>query len=106
GFEWIDCNDADNSVISFLRKGRRSDNLVLVICNFTPVPRENYRVGVPFGGFWPECLNSDAQHYGGRGPGKPGVVDAAPLPAHGHFHSLNLRLPPLSTLMLKPEGRA
>ncbi len=106
GFEWIDWSDADNSVLSFLRKGRRPHDLVLVVCNFTPVPRENYRVGVPCGGFWRECLNSDAPHYGGSGQGNLGGVDAAPLPAHGRYHSLNLRLPPLSTLMLKPGGRA
>jgi 1,4-alpha-glucan branching enzyme len=106
GFEWIDCNDADNSVISFLRKGRQPEDLVLVVCNFTPVLRDNYRVGVPRGGFWRECLNSDASHYGGSGQGNLGGTEAAPLPAHGRYHSLNLRLPPLSTLMLKPGGGA
>ena len=105
GFEWIDCNDADNSVISFLRKGRRPDDLVLIVCNFTPVVRANYRIGVPRGGFWRERLNSDAAHYGGSGQGNLGGCEAAPLPAHGHYHSLNLRLPPLSTLMLKPGDR-
>jgi 1,4-alpha-glucan branching enzyme len=106
GFEWIDCNDSDNSVISFVRKGREPDDVVLVVCNCTPELRENYRVGVPRGGFWRECLNSDAPHYGGSGQGNLGGVDAAPLPAHGRYHSLNLTLPPLSTLMLKPGARA
>ena len=66
-----------------------------MVCNFTPVVRENYRVGVPRGGRWRECLNSDAPLYGGSGQGNLGGVEAAPLPAHGRFHSLTLRLPPL-----------
>ena len=104
GFEWIDCNDAENSTISFLRKGRDEKDIVVVVCNFTPVVRENYRIGVPRAGFWRECLNSDAPHYGGSGQGNLGGVEAAPLPAHGRYQSLNLRLPPLSVLMLKPES--
>jgi 1,4-alpha-glucan branching enzyme len=106
GFEWIDCNDAENSTISFLRKSREEKDVLLVICNFTPVVRENYRIGVPRGGFWRECLNSDAPHYGGSGQGNLGGVEAAPLQAHGRYQSLNLRLPPLSVLMLKPERGA
>jgi 1,4-alpha-glucan branching enzyme len=101
GFEWVDCHDAESSIIAFLRKDRQG-NAVLVVCNFTPVPRDNYRVGVPSGGFWRECLNSDAREYGGSGHGNLGLVEAAPLPAHGRFHSLNLRLPPLAALFLKP----
>ena len=104
GFEWVDCNDAMNSVVAFLRRGKRWEDLVLVVCNFTPVVRENYRVGVPRGGFWRECLNSDAPDYGGSGQGNFGGVEASPLPAHGRDHSLNLRLPPLGVLMLKPGG--
>jgi 1,4-alpha-glucan branching enzyme len=106
GFEWIDCNDAENSTISFLRKGREDKDVVLVICNFTPVVRENYRIGVPRAGFWRECLNSDAPHYGGSGQGNLGGIEAAPLQAHGRYQSLNLRLPPLGVLMLKPESGA
>jgi len=102
GFEWVDCNDADNSTIAFLRKDR-SGNPALVICNFTPVPRDNYQLGVPRGGRWRERLNSDAQNYGGSGIGNFGAVDASPLPSHGKFHSLNLRLPPLSVLVLTPD---
>ncbi|MFO7276276.1 MAG: 1,4-alpha-glucan branching protein GlgB [Pseudomonadota bacterium] len=102
GFEWIDANDAENSVLTFLRKGRDGD-LTLVVCNFTPVVRENYRVGVPRGGFWRECLNSDAREYGGSGQGNLGGVEASPLPFHGRFHSLSLRLPPLGVLFLKPQ---
>jgi len=102
GFEWIDCHDADASVISFLRRPR-SGPPVLVVCNFTPVPRPNYVVGVPQGGYWAELLNSDATHYGGSGMGNMGGVEAAPVPAQGRFHSVTLTLPPLATLFLKPQ---
>jgi 1,4-alpha-glucan branching enzyme len=103
GFEWVDCCDTEASVISFLRKGRSDQDVVLVVCNFTPLVRENYRVGVPRGGRWRECLNSDAPLYGGSGQGNLGGVESVPLPAHGRFHSLNLRLPPLGVLFLKAE---
>jgi 1,4-alpha-glucan branching enzyme len=76
--------------------------MVLVVCNFTPVPRDNFRVGVPRGGQWRERLNSDAQDYGGGGIGNFGMVESAPLPAHGRHHSLTLRLPPLAVLFLTP----
>ncbi len=102
GFEWVDCCDNAASVISFLRKGRAANDAVLVVCNFTPVVRENYRIGVPRPGTWRECLNSDAALYGGSGQGNGGSVDSVPLPAHGRYHSLNLRLPPLGVLFLKP----
>jgi 1,4-alpha-glucan branching enzyme len=102
GFEWIDHSDAQSSVIAFLRKDRAA-GCVLVICNFTPVARPNYRLGVPRGGRWREALNSDATHYGGSGQGNFGGVEAAPLPSHGQFHSLTLTLPPLSALFLLPE---
>jgi 1,4-alpha-glucan branching enzyme len=102
GFEWIDCHDADASVISFLRRPR-SGPPVLVVCNFTPVPRPNYVVGVPQGGYWTELLNSDATHYGGSGMGNMGGVEAAPVAAHGRFHSIALTLPPLATVFLKPR---
>ncbi|MEO8508363.1 MAG: alpha amylase C-terminal domain-containing protein, partial [Betaproteobacteria bacterium] len=103
GFEWIDCNDAEASVLSFLRRPREGPP-VLVVCNFTPVPRIDYVVGVPQGGFWRELLNSDARPYGGSGIGNLGGVEAAPVPAHGRFHSLSLHLPPLATVFLKPEN--
>ncbi len=102
GFEWLDCNDAEASVIAFLRKSRSPGSEVLVVCNFTPVVREDYRVGVPCGGLWRERLNSDAREYGGSGQGNLGAVEAAPLAAHGRFHSLSLRLPPLGVLYLQP----
>jgi 1,4-alpha-glucan branching enzyme len=104
GFEWIDCNDSDSSVVSLLRKGHSTDDLVLVVCNFTPVPRQNYRVGAPRGGFWREALNSDASVYGGSGVGNMGGVEAAPLPLHGRSHMLTVTLPPLSAIFLKSEG--
>jgi 1,4-alpha-glucan branching enzyme len=104
GFEWVDCHDADESVLSYLRRPRRGAP-VLVVCNFTPVPRHNYVVGVPCGGWWRELANSDAPLYGGSGMGNLGGVEAAPVPAHGRFHSLTLTLPPLSVVLLKPvEG--
>ncbi|MFZ1904235.1 MAG: 1,4-alpha-glucan branching protein GlgB [Steroidobacteraceae bacterium] len=102
GFEWIDCNDTESSTLAFLRKGHDPSDVVLIVCNFTPVPRDNFRVGVPRGGHWRECLNSDARYYGGSDLGNFGGVEAAPLPAHGRHHSLTLHLPPLATLFLTP----
>jgi 1,4-alpha-glucan branching enzyme len=101
GFEWIDCNDADNSVISFIRRARSTDSIVLVVCNFTPVVRRHYRVGVPRGGFWKELLNSDAREYGGSGVGNHGGVMAEDAPWHNRPHSLKLDLPPLSVSFFK-----
>ncbi|HEU4683989.1 MAG TPA: 1,4-alpha-glucan branching protein GlgB [Nitrospira sp.] len=101
GFEWIDCNDAESSVISLLRKGASPDDQVLVVCNFTPVPRQNYRLGAPRGGWWKELLNSDAAMYGGGGWGNFGGAEAVPIPMHGRTHSLTLTLPPLAALFFK-----
>jgi len=103
GFEWIDCNDAEASVLSFLRKSRNG-SLLLVVANFTPVTREGYQVGVPQPGYWREVLNSDATLYGGSGVGNQGGADSAPASAHGRFHALTLRLPPLGILVLRHEG--
>ncbi|WP_439520614.1 1,4-alpha-glucan branching protein GlgB [Hydrogenophaga sp.] len=105
GFEWVDGADAEGSVLSYLRKSPNGE-AVLVVANFTPVPRENYLVGVPTSGRWREMLNSDALLYGGSGVGNQGGVDSVPVAAHGRFHSLNLRLPPLGVLILKHEGAA
>jgi len=102
GFEWVDCNNAEQSTLAWLRKGSGGEQL-LIICNFTPVPRDNYLVGTPRGGAWRELLNSDAREYGGSGIGNFGSIEASPLPAHGRFHSLNLRLPPLGVLILAPQ---
>ena len=104
GFEWIDCHDAENSVLTFLRKSRDGRRLCLAVCNFTPVPRLNYIVGVPRGGCWREALNSDAGIYGGSGLGNFGGVEATPVPAQGRYHSLTLSLPPLAILLLCHDG--
>ena len=101
GFEWIDCNDAESSVISLLRKGKSADDIMLAACNFTPVPRPNYRIGAPCGGFWKEVLNSDATCYGGGGWGNMGGVEAVPISLHGRSHSLTLTLPPLAAMFFK-----
>jgi len=101
GFEWIDFHDWEHSCVSFLRKGRNPLETILVVCNFTPVPRYNYRIGVPWSGYWKEMLNSDAKEYGGSGHGNFGGVEAGPFPSHGKYHSLSLTLPPLGMLFLK-----
>jgi 1,4-alpha-glucan branching enzyme len=101
GFEWVDVHDWEESSISYLRKGRHADDQVLVVCNFTPVPRHNYRVGVPRGGYWREALNSDAALYGGSNLGNGGGVVANPWPTHGRNHSLTITLPPLSVVVFK-----
>ena len=103
GFEWIDANDNETSVLSFIRKGEKEEDVAVILCNLTPVPRDNYRVGVPRGGRWVEQLNSDAHHYGGSGIGNFGGVESSPLGSHGRTHSLTLRLPPLAVLILTPE---
>jgi 1,4-alpha-glucan branching enzyme len=104
GFEWVDCNDAEASLVSFLRRGVTTDDLVLVVCNFTPIPRDNYRLGVPRGGYWREVLNSDAHEYWGRGYGNLGGVEAMPFPSHGRDFSVLLTLPPLAVVFLKSDG--
>ncbi|MGE0407185.1 MAG: 1,4-alpha-glucan branching enzyme, partial [Candidatus Korobacteraceae bacterium] len=101
GFEWIDANDADNSVLSYLRHGHRPEDTILFVANFTPVVRQNYRVGVPDGGYWEEILNSDANEYWGSGLGNLGGVDSAPVSSHGRPNSITLTLPPLSALFFK-----
>ncbi len=102
GFEWIDGSDAKQSVLSFLRHGRKAgEDDVVVVLNFTPVVRRNYKVGVPGGGLWREVLNTDARDFGGSGQGNLGTIEAAPFAAHGRSHSLSLTLPPLGALYLK-----
>jgi len=103
GFEWVVPDDRDHSVLVFLRKDR-SGRMVLVACNFTPVPRSPYRVGVPRPGFWREVLNSDAHLYGGSGWGNYGGVRAEPIPSHGRPYSVDLTLPPLAAVFLRWEG--
>jgi 1,4-alpha-glucan branching enzyme len=104
GFEWVDCKDSQRSIISFLRRGRNPNDQLLFVCNFTPVPRQNYRVGVPLDCYWKEILNSDAAFYGGSGQGNFGGLLAAPLPIHGRPFSLNMTLPPLGVVIFQPES--
>lgn len=104
GFEWVEANDGEQSVLAFLRKAKAKSDLILVVCNFTPVPRRNYRVGVPRAGHWRELLNSDADEHGGAGYGNLGGVEAAPVSAQGRPFSLNLTLPPLGAIFLKSDA--
>jgi 1,4-alpha-glucan branching enzyme len=103
GFEWIAGSDSDQSVISFLRRGSSTHTVVLVACNFTPVPREAYRVGVPVGGYWQEIFNSDAKEYWGSGLGNGGGMTADIIASHGRSCSLSLTLPPLAAVFLRSE---
>ena len=102
GFEWIDADDSEDSVLSFIRRGRNGDQVV-VLCNFTPVTRFTYRVGVPEAGWYQELLNSDAELYGGSGQGNQGGIQSQPESAHGRPYSLTLVLPPLSILFFKRQ---
>ena len=106
GFAWVDCNDFQRSVVSFLRRSRNPDDQLLFVCNFTPIVRQNYRIGVPREGFWKEVLNSDAPLYGGSGQGNFGGLHAVPLPVHGLSYSLNMTLPPLAVVVYQPESRS
>ena len=104
GFEWIDCCDTENSVVSLMRKSNANpEQVVVAALNFTPIPRHNYAIGVPFGGTWTEILNSDAPIYGGSGQGNMGAVDAAPIPLHGRRHSITITLPPLGAVFFVNE---
>jgi len=103
GFQWIDCNDADASVLSFIRRARNPQDYLVVVANFTPVARENYRVGVPEPGYYREIFNSDAQYYAGSNYGNGGGVMAEPTPWMGMDYSLPLRLPPLAALYFKRQ---
>jgi 1,4-alpha-glucan branching enzyme len=96
GFSWIDCNDRDNSVLSFLRQTADGRNQTVVILNLTPVPRPSYRVGLPRAGFWKEVLNSNAALYAGSNSGNAGGLQSVPVPSHGHPQSAEFFLPPLS----------
>jgi len=102
GFHWIDCNDSENSVVSLIRRTLDGKDVVVAIVNFTPVPRDGYRIGVPAGGPYTELVNSDAAAYGGSNLGNRGVVFTEPIASHGYADSLRLNLPPLGFLLLKP----
>jgi len=103
GFEWIDAGNAEMSVLAYVRKSEHAPP-VLIVCNFTPVPRTNFLLGIPVRGIWREILNSDARDYGGSGWGNLGSVVSVPVAAHGRTDSLNLNLPPLATIVLRWEG--
>jgi 1,4-alpha-glucan branching enzyme len=104
GFEWIDCHDSEQSVLSFLRKGD-GDEMIVVIMNLTPVPRESYRIGLPLEGQYREVINSDSTYYGGSnmGNGEDPLLTET-IPWMNHPYSLGLTLPPLSTIALQYEG--
>jgi 1,4-alpha-glucan branching enzyme len=105
GFEWIDCCDTENSIVTLMRKSKtRPDEVIVVALNFTPMPRHNYQIGVPRSGHWREVLNSDAPLYGGSGQGNMGGVDAAPIPLHGRRWSATVTLPPLGAVFLLSES--
>lgn len=102
GFRWVDCHDHAQVVLSWLRYGEGDDRPVLVVCNFTPVARHGYRLGVPRAGRWEERLNASAEHYGGDGAGNYGGVDTEDVPSHDHPVSLRLTIPPFGVLFLQP----
>jgi 1,4-alpha-glucan branching enzyme len=104
GFEWIDFTDWEKSIISFIRKARSKKDIVLAVCNFTPEPRRNYRIGVPVSGFWKEVLNSDGKEYGGSGHGNRGGLETIPIAFHGRDYSLSLTLPPLAIVIFKKDS--
>ncbi|MCL2341281.1 MAG: 1,4-alpha-glucan branching protein GlgB [Proteobacteria bacterium] len=106
GFRWIDANDSDNSVFSFLRYAKDPEDFIVVVCNFTPVVREHYRIGLPKAGAYRELINSDLAVYGGSDNGNKGALVTLPEPCHAFGHSLSLTLPPLATLWLKPVHNA
>jgi 1,4-alpha-glucan branching enzyme len=102
GFEWIDHQDAERSVLSFIRRGQAGGTLIVVVCNFTPTPHRAYRIGVPHAGTYRECLNTDSEHYGGSNAGTPlGAATAQAVPLHGRAHSIVVDLPPLATVMFE-----
>jgi len=104
GFEWIDGSNAAQSMLTFLRRGEREEDVVLVCMNFTPELREHHRVGVPRSGAWREVLNSDATDFGGSGQGNLGRVTTAPIAWNGRRQSISITIPPLGAVFFKPEG--
>jgi len=105
GFRWIDANDSLNSMLSFIRFDAAKEKRVIVVINYTPVTRYNYRIGVPEDGFWREIINSDASQYGGSGAGNMGGVEAYPVPYHHEDYSINIVVPPLSVVMFTKPGK-
>jgi 1,4-alpha-glucan branching enzyme len=103
GFEWIDFSDAEHSIVSFVRRAKRREDYLVFICNFTPAPQWNYRIGLPEAGVHLEVFNSDAEMFGGSNVGNGGAVHAEPTPSHGRPASASLTVPPLGVVVLKPE---
>jgi 1,4-alpha-glucan branching enzyme len=103
GFEWIDFRDTESSIVSFIRRGKSTKDFLLFVFNFTPVPRVKYRIGAPRPGFYRELINSDADCFGGSNMGLGGGIEAENIPWHGKSNSLNLLIPPLAMLILKPD---
>jgi 1,4-alpha-glucan branching enzyme len=103
GFEWLESNDAEGSVLAWLRKGKGGSAPVLVICNFTPTPHEGYRLGLPAAGRWREILNTDAGVYGGSGMGNLGMIEAEEVASHGRPYSALITVPPLATVWFRLE---
>jgi 1,4-alpha-glucan branching enzyme len=101
GFEWIDYSDQENSVMAYQRKSDKKEDLLIVICNFTPAPRQHYRIGVPFRGRWMEVFNSDNIKYGGSGVLNPGELITTPIKYHNQDYSISITLPPLAITVLK-----
>jgi 1,4-alpha-glucan branching enzyme len=104
GFEWVDCQSADDSVLVYLRKARRPEDFLVVCCNFTPVVRYHHRVGVPRGGWYQEIFNSDSHYYGGSDVGNYPGVQAEAAGHHGRPHSIQIQLPPLGLTVFKPHA--
>ena len=104
GFAWIDCHDFEQGILSFRRHGRNPHDAAVVVCNFTPVPRQGYRIGIPRAGAWRELFNSDSAFYGGSNLGNVGRVDAQRVPMHDLPNSLTLTIPPLAVLVLAPDA--
>jgi len=105
GFAWIDCHDHTQSVLSYLRRGDSPEDVAVVVCNFTPLIRRDYRVGVPFGGLWRTILNTDSLFYGGSNVGPDEVRADEGQDWHGFNYAVSLTLPPLATLVLRPEEK-
>jgi 1,4-alpha-glucan branching enzyme len=100
-FEWIDVHDSEKNVLSFLRKGQSANETIAVVLNFSPIPRDNYRIGLPHKGFWKEIFNSDAKQFGGTGRGNFGGVETVPIPLHGRNDSITIDLPPLAAAFFR-----
>jgi 1,4-alpha-glucan branching enzyme len=103
GFEWVDADDAEHTVLAFARRAEDESHPIVIACNFTPVPRHNYRLGVNFTGSYREIVNTDAKEYGGSGQGNMGGIEATPAPHHGRLYSLTVTLPPLAAVFLKRD---